>query len=365
MARNEQLIRQHKILQILERVRYGKTLKELSDDLVEELGLASIHQRTIRRDLEALQAAGIDVDNHDEQRGKVWKLGPRAKTTTQISCSATELIALSLGRQLMHPLVGTPFWMGIETFWQKIQEDIPDGVLSHYGLLEIVYQSMGKPAKTRLIEPYEMCLHKSSLYVIGAANEVEDPETRVRVWKLDRFEKAKLLDTRFKPPEDLDLDNFFGNTLSIFRSNEDPRDFVIRVDAVHASSISEDPWHPEQEIKKLDNGDVQLTIPDVTHELEIMPRVLALGHEAEILKPEEIRKSAHCERSNDDCMRCKLFGVFCGDFCQPDHQPLDRILAIVACGERCDVDRSKMARSSFGQSLARVGSIRVTDAMGT
>ena len=38
MARNEQLIRQHKILQILERVRYGKTLKELSDDLVEELG---------------------------------------------------------------------------------------------------------------------------------------------------------------------------------------------------------------------------------------------------------------------------------------------------------------------------------------
>ena len=44
MARNEQLIRQHKILQILERVRYGKTLKELSDDLVEELGLASIHQ---------------------------------------------------------------------------------------------------------------------------------------------------------------------------------------------------------------------------------------------------------------------------------------------------------------------------------
>ena len=60
---------------------------------------------------------------------------------------------------------------------------------------------------------------------------------------------------------------------------------------VHASSSAEDPWHPEQEIKKLDNGDVQLTIPDVTHELEIMPLLLALGHEAEILKPEEIRDS--------------------------------------------------------------------------
>ena len=325
MARNEQLIRQHKILQILERVRYGKTLKELSDDLVEELGLNSIHQRTVRRDLEALQAAGIDVDVHDEQRGKIWKLGPRAKATTQISCSATELIALSLGRQLMHPLVGTPFWMGIETFWQKIQEDIPDGVLAHYekyrkilrvqGLspksyeeklgiiktinrgilehraLEITYQSLGKPAKTRTIEPYEMCLHGSSLYVVAAANEVEDPETRVRVWKLDRFEKAKLTDNYFKPPEDLDLDNYFGSTLSIFHSNEEPRDFVIRVDAQHALSIAEDPWHPDQRVRKLDNGDVQVTIPDVSHELEIMPRVLALGHEAELLEPKEIRAS--------------------------------------------------------------------------
>ena len=79
MARNEQLIRQHKILQILERVRFGKTLAELRDDIVDELGLGSIHTRTLRRDLEALQAAGIDVAVHDSPRGKIWKLGPRAK----------------------------------------------------------------------------------------------------------------------------------------------------------------------------------------------------------------------------------------------------------------------------------------------
>ena len=40
MARNEQLIRQHKLLQILERYRFGRTLKELRDELVDELGLA-------------------------------------------------------------------------------------------------------------------------------------------------------------------------------------------------------------------------------------------------------------------------------------------------------------------------------------
>ena len=57
VARNEQLIRQHKLLQILERYRFGRLLEELRDDLVEELGLSSLHVRTVRRDLEALQLA--------------------------------------------------------------------------------------------------------------------------------------------------------------------------------------------------------------------------------------------------------------------------------------------------------------------
>ena len=38
MARNEQLIRQHKILQVLERRRYGATLEEIRGAVVEELG---------------------------------------------------------------------------------------------------------------------------------------------------------------------------------------------------------------------------------------------------------------------------------------------------------------------------------------
>ena len=51
MARNEQLVRQHKVLQILERARFGRTLQETRDDLVDELGLSSLHTRSVRRDL--------------------------------------------------------------------------------------------------------------------------------------------------------------------------------------------------------------------------------------------------------------------------------------------------------------------------
>ncbi len=59
MARNEQLIRQHKLMQLLEAARYGRTLEELRDDLKQDLGLNNLHERTVRRDLDALSASGL------------------------------------------------------------------------------------------------------------------------------------------------------------------------------------------------------------------------------------------------------------------------------------------------------------------
>ena len=326
MARNEQLIRQHKVLQILERVRFGKTLAELQADITDELGLTSLHTRTIRRDLEALQAAGIDVDVHDSQRGKIWELGPRAKTTTKISFSATELIALSLGRELLHPLAGTPFWMGIESFWNKIQEGVPAGVLDHYkkysrtlrvlgvptksyekhhGMIktinraivehrtvEIDYQAPGKPKKTRRIEPYTIALFQSSLYIICGACEMpneteEDIENRMRSLKLDRFTKATIEDAWFKVPKGMNWDDFVGKGMGIFVGK--PQNFKVRIAAKAANFVAEDPWHPDQKIKQLKNGDIELSVPS-SNKLEIFPRVLSLMDDAEVIGPAKAKK---------------------------------------------------------------------------
>ena len=323
MARNEQLIRQHKILQILERSRFGRLLEEIRDDLVDELGLTSLHTRSVRRDLQALQAAGVDVDVHDSPRGRVWKLGPRASSARKITASATELIALSLSRDLLYPLAGTPFWLGIESFWHKLRETLPESVWKHYekyrqvlyvrgapaksydahrGVLktlhrgimehrvvEIEYQSIGKDAKRRRIEPYAVVFYQSSLYIIAAAGEISAGQDRIRHWKLDRFLKAVALDEWFQPPDDFDLEKHLGRSLGIFSAAE-PKDFRIRISAYAAPWVIEDPWSPEQKVERRKDGDVVLTVK-AAHELEIIPRVLALGGEAEILSPASCRRS--------------------------------------------------------------------------
>ena len=322
MARNEQLIRQHKLLQILERSRFGRTLDEIRNDLVDELGLTSLHTRSVRRDLEALQAAGIDVDVHPVERGRVWKLGPRFRGTHKITASVTELMALSLGRDLLYPLCGTPFWIGIESFWSTMKDSLPEAVWHHYEkyrqvlyvlgtpaksyrkqegiiktinraiqqhrVLRIEYQRLGQPqARPREIEPYGVVLYHSSLYIVAAACEVPDGEDPIRHLKLDRFRKAEALDKYFKPRTDFQLEQHLGHSMGIFAGGK-PKNFRIRISAYAAPWVVEDPWHPDQQIEHHKDGSITLTVR-AAHELEIIPRVMALGTEAEVLTPASCR----------------------------------------------------------------------------
>jgi len=331
MARNEQLIRQHKIMQLLEASRYGRTLDELRDELVRDLGLTNLHERTVRRDIEALTAAGLDIRSDTLQRGKVYMLGRVERGIHKISVSSTELIALSIGRELLFPLLGTLYWQGIESFWNKLHESVPEGVWEHYqkyrksihvfgslgktyekheGMLrtinraiaehrvvEIEYKSTGKPTSTRLIEPYGLAVYQSSIYVVAAATEVSDPAERLRHWKLDRFSHATALDRWFKPDPSVDLTEHLSRSIGIF-SGDSPVMVRIRLGESAAAWVREDPWHPDQVLEPFvadaNDGDaesgVMMTVP-ASHPRELLPKVLSLGSDAEVLAPESFRNA--------------------------------------------------------------------------
>lgn len=323
MARNEQLIRQHKLLQLLEYSRFGRTLDELRLDLIADLGLSTLHERTVRRDLEALQAAGFDIQNESVERGRVYKLGQNNTGVHEIGISATELIALSIGRELLYPLLGTQYWRGIETFWNKVQETVPNGVFDHYAnyrktlhvfgtpsktyenhegmlktinrailehrIVEIEYEPIGKPVSTRRIEPYGLAVYQSSIYVIAAAPEVSEPTERLRNWKLDRFKHATALDEYFKPNPEIDVSDLLGKSIGIF-SGESQTMVSIRLGRRAAAWVGEDPWHPDQRMESQEDGSAVLTVP-ASHPRELLPKVLSLGAEAEVLAPDTFREA--------------------------------------------------------------------------
>ncbi len=68
MPRNRQVVRELQMILALERSRYGATLQELA-------GEYGVSTRTIRRDLEALQEAGVPVIEEREHRWRVldWR----------------------------------------------------------------------------------------------------------------------------------------------------------------------------------------------------------------------------------------------------------------------------------------------------
>lgn len=320
MARNEQLIRQHKILQILERNRFGATLEEIRDSVVEELGLTSIHPRSIRRDIEALQSAGFFILVEDSQRGKIWKMSRADKGLQKVSISASEVIALSVGRDLLLPLVGTQFWQGIESFWNKLQEQLPPGVWELYeqyrktlyvtgtpakkyekqqGILSTVnrairehrrlaidYQRPGKPMSRRKLEPYGLAIYQSSIYILAFEHPTRG-EASLKHWKLDRILWADALDEWYKFDASVDLQQHLGQSIGIF-SGQQSTLYRIRVTDLAAKWIEEDPWHAEQQLTSNEDGTVELTIP-AYHPMEVIQKVLQLGREAEVLEPKECR----------------------------------------------------------------------------
>ncbi len=97
MPRADQLIRQWTILKLLE-VNRRVTLRQICDALAEPC-----HERTLRRDLDALSLAGFPIYTEREDGKRYWKLLDSHKAFP-FPLTPTELYALQCGRNLLTPL---------------------------------------------------------------------------------------------------------------------------------------------------------------------------------------------------------------------------------------------------------------------
>src|SRR5262245_57716195 len=275
--RNAEVIRQWKILKTIEKCRFTSSAK-----LAAEYGVT---ERTIRRDVEALQEAGFPLYEDRADGKKVWRLVEGYQQKLAQGFTLSELAALYFSRNMLSFLGGAPFGQDLESAFAKIREALPakslpyleriqelflarpdpwkdyskkqdviaaliDAVL-HQRRAEIAYFSFNsRRTKSYTVDPYRIVYWHGGLYPYGAAEEYDE----VRTFAVERIEKIEVKDETFEVPAGFNPSEYARGAFGIAAGKPEPVEIVF--DSEVAGYIRERVWHESQEIAEGDHGSV-------------------------------------------------------------------------------------------------------------
>ena len=310
MERGDAIARSWLLMQLLDSPT-GRTLAELEKEL-------ECSRRTVMRDLQGLQKAGIPIYDERDGKEKRWKFVEGFKNRIPPPFTLTELMGLYFVRALCKPLAGTPIQQSVETAFKKIAAILPkegiaflaqiDGAITarptsfkdysqHKKLIETVtaaraqhktlaaiYESFTSRQIThRNIDPYQLCYFQGGLYVIAYDHLRSD----MRTFALERFVKIELTKETFEVRKDFNYESYMQDALGIFRGP--PIEVKVAFPKKSAPFIRERQWHASQQIEDQPDGSIHLTLK-VADTLELRRWILGFGKEAEVLEPESLRR---------------------------------------------------------------------------
>src|SRR6185369_1524308 len=116
VPRNQEVIRQWKVLHALESSRHGVSIDGLADQL-------DVTTRTIRRDLAALQEAGFPLYEERDDDGRVrWRIDGAILKGLETGFTLAELCALYLSRNLLEAVAGSPFQRDLTNAFARLEK---------------------------------------------------------------------------------------------------------------------------------------------------------------------------------------------------------------------------------------------------
>ena len=307
MPRNQEVIRQWKVLHALESSRHGATIDALADDL-------DVTTRTIRRDLAALQEAGFPLyDERDDDGRAHWRLDGQVLKGLETGFTLAELCALYLSRNMLEAVAGGPFSRDLTLAFKRLEKMLsprmrqfldrlpqvlvakagprarggdssPDAVAKlleatlHYRVTHMKYHSLSSGRmKDYVIHPYRLAFAQGGLYLLAYVPEYKD----VRTFAIDRVASVSLDKQTFTPTGSIP-DEVFGNSLGV---NTGPASHVeIAFDRRVAPYVRARVWHPSQTLRDGDNGGVVLAL-DVSNDPALRSWILGWGASARVLAP--------------------------------------------------------------------------------
>jgi predicted DNA-binding transcriptional regulator YafY len=313
-VRNAEVIRQWTILREIERAHGGATIHELAE-------LTGVTTRTIRRDLEALEAAGFplyDDKAHDDGRTR-WRVNGQAFKGLAAGLTLSELSALYFSRTLLAALAGTPFQDDVARAFEKLSASLTPHMRRFLDQLPRVMVAKADPARrledparqaivaraleatlemrqasmtyhskasgrTRsyTIHPYRLAYAQGGLYLLAYVPAYAE----VRTFAVERIESLSLLEERFTPIEELP-DAAFPHSLGVHSGP--PERVAIEFQAGAADYVRARQWHPSQHVRDLEDGGIAVTL-DVCLDRALTSWILSFGPFARVVSPDALAR---------------------------------------------------------------------------
>jgi predicted DNA-binding transcriptional regulator YafY len=321
VPRNAEVIRQWTLLRDLESAR-----RLTIDEMAERTGVTT---RTIRRDLDALQAAGFPLYDETHDGKKYWTLHQRAfRRLDDTGFTLAELSALYFSRTLLECLTSTPFHADVRSAFDKLAAALTPGMrqfldrlplaiqskaepgarmapsvgkqsldpkqdaargtriaqlldaVLHHRRVEMTYHSFSSRRKKKyLIEPYRLVFAQGGLYLVAFVPEYD----AFRTFAADRVLAVSLTEERFEPRE---LDEVFADSLGVHQGAPPERIEVV-FDPQIAPYVRERMWHDSQELQDVADGGVRVVLR-VSNDWALRSWILGFGQLAHVVSPPEL-----------------------------------------------------------------------------
>jgi predicted DNA-binding transcriptional regulator YafY len=320
VPRNDQITRQWHLLRRLEGSS-GKTLQELVENVPDDFPK---NARTVRRDLEALEAAGFPLVTERRNGQTRWRLMEGFRDIPALGFSATELMALLLSRNLLKPLDGTEIAESLTSALSKAAAALPPQGHEYVRAMEQMFSVGLGPHKSyrehkhtidlisraidqrrtaqmryfsasrdatgrREVDPYFLRFAGGGLYMIGHCHLRQE----VRLFAVERIRSIALTDHPYQMPLDFKVDEYVQDALGVMRSGR-----RIEVELLFskkaAAWVKDKTWHPSQETKLIKDGRLKMTLKVADND-ELVGWILSFGGEVRVVGPEALRTKVRDE----------------------------------------------------------------------
>jgi predicted DNA-binding transcriptional regulator YafY len=317
VPRNQEVIRQWRLLHALESSRHGATIDGLASEL-------DVTTRTIRRDLAALQEAGFALYDERDDAGRVrWRIDGQALHGLESGFTLPELCALYLSRNLLEAVAGTPFQRDLTNAFARLEKMLsprmrqfldrlpsvlaakpgprargaatsPDVVARlleatlHFRVTTMTYHSVSSQrVKEYAIHPYRLAFAQGAMYLLAYVPEYKS----VRTFAIDRITSVTLEKQTFTPKQDIG-DDVFANSLGV--NTGPPERVEIEFTADVAPYVRARVWHPSQDVRENGDGQMRLTM-DVCHDWALRSWILSWGPFARVVSPAPLARAIRAD----------------------------------------------------------------------